>query len=192
MNYLLQTRVLLYCLEPQLLDRYGNNRERVLMSPDQYSFLYWSGLIGIFTFNRQYYFRERVQWRATRILPTLRNLSYEERLHHLNLSSLSYRQFRGDILTTFRYLMVLCILMLLSFLISRQLHIPKAFRIFTRHTRTDIRKRYFANRIIKKWNSLPSNIVEATSINDFKNKFDITLKTQFLYWSGLIASYLYL
>ena len=32
--------------------------------------------------------------------------------------------------------------------------------------------RYFAIRIIKKWNSSPSNIVEATSINDFRNKFD--------------------
>ena len=30
---------------------------------------------------------EKVQQRATRILPTLRNLSYEERLHHPNLPS---------------------------------------------------------------------------------------------------------
>ena len=45
-------------------------------------------------------------------------------------------------------------------------------KLYRRHTRTDVRKRYFANRIIKNWNSLPSNIVEATSINDFKNKFD--------------------
>ena len=40
------------------------------------------------------------------------------------------------------------------------------------YTESDVRKRYFVNRIIKKWNSLPSNVVEATSINDFKNKFD--------------------
>jgi len=63
------------------------------------------------------------------------------------------------------------VLWILSFLISQQLHIPGATRInFLQGT--DIRKKYFANRIIKKWNSLPYNIVEATSINDFKNKFE--------------------
>jgi len=44
---------------------------------------------------------KKVQRRATRILPTLRNLSYEERL---NLPSLFYRQFRSDMLTTFQTL----------------------------------------------------------------------------------------
>ena len=59
----------------------------------------------------------------------------------------------------------------LSFFISRQLHIPGATHInFLQGTQELMR--YFAIRIIKKWNSLPSNIVEATSINDFRNKFD--------------------
>jgi len=47
-----------------------------------------------------------------------------------------------------------------------------SYKLYTKHTRTDVRKRYFCYRIIKKWNSLPSHIVEATSINDFKDKFD--------------------
>ena len=55
-------------------------------------------------------------------------------------------------------------------MISRPLHIPGAMHV--KFLQTDVRKKYFANRMIKKWNSLPSNIVEATSINDFKNKFD--------------------
>ena len=37
--------------------------------------------------------------RTMRILPTL---NYKERQHHLNLPSLSYRQFRSDMLTTFQ------------------------------------------------------------------------------------------
>jgi len=56
---------------------------------------------------------EKVQWRATRILPTLRSFCYEERLHHLKLPTLSHRQFRGVMLTTFQIL--LWILMPLSF-----------------------------------------------------------------------------
>jgi len=59
---------------------------------------------------------EKVQRRVTRILPTLRNLSYEERLHHPNLPSLSYQQFRSDMLTTFQ------VLNGLNFLISLQLY----------------------------------------------------------------------
>jgi len=39
------------------------------------------------------------------------------------------------------------------------------------------RDSYFSNRIIKKWNTdLPSNVIEATAINDFKNKFDYYFK----------------
>ena len=30
----------------------------------------------------------------------------------------------------------------------------------------------FSNRVIADWNSLPRKVVEATSVNDFKNKLD--------------------
>ena len=39
---------------------------------------------------------ERVQRRATKILPCLKLLSYEERLRKLNLPSLVYKRSRGD------------------------------------------------------------------------------------------------
>jgi len=45
-------------------------------------------------------------------------------------------------------------------------------KLYKRYVGCDVRKRYFSNTIIKKWNNLPSNIIEATTINDFKNKFD--------------------
>jgi len=112
---------------------------------------------------------------SRRTLPTLRNLSYEERLHNLNLPSLSYQQFRGDMLTTF--LNGFVDLDATEFFdLSTTTHTRgHSYKLFTRHTRTDIRKRYFANRIIKKWNSLSSNIVESTSINNFKNNLIFTL-----------------
>ena len=47
---------------------------------------------------------EKVQRRATRMLKYIRNWNYEERLHYLNLPSLSYWQFRGDMLTTYQKL----------------------------------------------------------------------------------------
>ena len=43
---------------------------------------------------------ENVQHRATRMIPGFRNLSYEERLRRLDLSTLTYRRFRGDAIET--------------------------------------------------------------------------------------------
>ena len=43
---------------------------------------------------------ERIQRRATKLVPQIRNLSYEERLKKLSLSSLTHRRRRGDMITT--------------------------------------------------------------------------------------------
>ena len=45
---------------------------------------------------------ENVQRRATKYLPGLRDLSYEERLKIVNLPTLAYRRYRGDMIETFK------------------------------------------------------------------------------------------
>ena len=45
---------------------------------------------------------ENVQRRATKLIPTLRDLPYSERLQNLNLPSLSYRRDRMDLIMTFK------------------------------------------------------------------------------------------
>ena len=47
---------------------------------------------------------ERVQHRATRIVPGLSKFSYEERLRILNLPTLEYRRNRGDAIEVYKYL----------------------------------------------------------------------------------------
>ena len=44
---------------------------------------------------------EGVQRRATKLIPELKNLNYEERLSHLKLPTLKYRRLRGDMILTF-------------------------------------------------------------------------------------------
>ncbi|CAL4058833.1 unnamed protein product, partial [Meganyctiphanes norvegica] len=45
---------------------------------------------------------EKVQQRATRLVPQLRGLSYEVRLERLGLTSLEERRFRGDLIEVFK------------------------------------------------------------------------------------------
>ena len=45
---------------------------------------------------------ENVQRRATRMIPTLRNLNYTERLRNLGLPSLEYRRERADMFQVFK------------------------------------------------------------------------------------------
>jgi hypothetical protein len=45
---------------------------------------------------------EKVQRRATRVIPELSGLSYDERLKECGLTSLEERRVRGDLIETFK------------------------------------------------------------------------------------------
>ncbi|KAF2343866.1 hypothetical protein FHG87_025378, partial [Trinorchestia longiramus] len=47
---------------------------------------------------------EKIQRKATKMIPELRNLSYERRLQHLELISLEQKRLRGQLIETFKYL----------------------------------------------------------------------------------------
>ena len=47
---------------------------------------------------------ERVQHRATRLVPGFSHLTYEERLRRMDLPTLTYRRHRGDMIEVFKYL----------------------------------------------------------------------------------------
>ena len=120
---------------------------------------------------------EGVQRRATKLIPEIRNLTYEERLKYLKLPTLKYRRLRGDMILTFN---------LFNNgdeeVMGKLLKVHRGTHDFqTRghnrklrkeHFRIDIRKYSFSQRIINTWNSLPENIVNASDINTFKNLFD--------------------
>ena len=45
---------------------------------------------------------ERVQRRATKLIPNLKNKSYEDRLKHLDLTTLETRRLRGNLIEVFK------------------------------------------------------------------------------------------
>ena len=53
------------------------------------------------------------------------------------------------------------------------------YKIFKPHSQCLTRSNFFSNRVINDWNSLPTNIVNANSINNFKSLLDEHWKSSF-------------
>jgi len=118
---------------------------------------------------------ENVQRRATKMLPNLKELSYPDRLRKLKLPSLRYRRLRGDMIETFKIVHGYFDPIVAKGLIHlSDNHITRGnqFKLLKRRSRLDICKYSFSHRIVDIWNNLPDSVVNATSINCFKNRLD--------------------
>jgi len=125
---------------------------------------------------------EKVHRRATRLLPHLEVLEYEERLSVLNLYSMEQRRQRGDLILMYR-------IMTDDLMIDK----TKLFTMdgdsktrghglkvkMTENVKLDVRKYFFTNRIVEPWNELPQDIVDSITVNEFKGKYDR--------WLGIVA-----
>lgn len=131
---------------------------------------------------------ERVQRRATKLVPKLRNLSYQSRLTKLNLTTLEDRRTRGDLIQFFKINSGFNIISWQNALVSTDTIIqtgPSAAIRRSLHnirrpeiTKCEQREFFFTHRTIPLWNALPSYITAANSINEFKNKLDRHLSEQ--------------
>ena len=117
---------------------------------------------------------EAVQRRATKLIPPLRNKTYEERLQKLNLFSLTKRRLRGKLIECFKILKGFNdiepenLFTSANFLSTR----GNGMKLRGHRVNLDSTKYFFTNDIVDKWNRLPENVVNSTSINIFKNKLD--------------------
>lgn len=117
---------------------------------------------------------EKVQMRATKLLPAIKHMSYIDRLKHLNLPTLLYRRLRGDMIMVFKLLSgiydsnIACNLVKSSNYVTR----GHSLRLYKMHVHYDLRKYYFSNRVISIWNSLPDYVVDSNTISSFENSLD--------------------
>ena len=116
---------------------------------------------------------EDVQRRATKLIGKLKDKPYEERLKTLKLPSLEHRRRRGDMIDLHKYLSGLYDTTRPQF----EPHIGRdtrgnSRRMAKHHTRLDIRRTFFSERVVSIWNSLPESVVTAPSLNSFKNRLD--------------------
>ena len=123
---------------------------------------------------------QKVQKRANKLIPVLKNLPYKDRLKACNMSTLHYRQVRGFMIETFKILSGKYDTNVVPHLKITGIQATRGndLRIFKTRFKYDLRKFYFNNRVVDAWNSLPNWIVMANSTNTFKHRLDIYWQDQ--------------
>ena len=117
---------------------------------------------------------EKVQRRATKLVDKVKELTCGERLQQLKLPSLQYRRRCGDMIQVYTIMNGL----------ERNdkdlfFEVPKVTttrgnsqRVYKRRCNTALRSNVFSSRIYRDWSSLSEQIVEAQTIDQFKNRLE--------------------
>ena len=136
----------------------------------EYSNVAWTPVL-----KRDQLLLENVQRRATKLVPSLTNYSYEDRLRILNVPNLYYRRARGDniMIDTWKYLH--------GQYHVNQMPLQRDTNTTTRGHSMKLRKErclkrqrrnFFRHRVVNRWNMLTDTIVTSPSVDIFKNRLD--------------------
>ena len=102
---------------------------------------------------------EKVQHRFTRLFPDLRNICYQDRLRRLGLRSLQERRNRADLLEVFELKAGLSNVTFQTFF-DRNVNSRTrghSWKITKNRSKLDIRKYFFSERVVNRWNKLSQN-----------------------------------
>jgi len=111
------------------------------------------------------------------VIRGLEHLSYEERLTESGLFSLQNRRHRGDLIAAFQYPKG-------AYMKAGDGHFTRpcndrtrsnGFKLKDGRFKLDIRKKVFTVRVVKHWNKLPREAVDAPSLEAFKARLDTAL-----------------
>ena len=129
---------------------------------------------------------ENVQRRATKLVPGLADLEYEQRLRRLNLPTLAYRRLRGDLIEVFKimtgkYDPEVCEGLIVRREGERSTGHPH--KIFKERPRLDIRKFSFPHRVVDLWNRRRmGGVVKAKTVKEFEARLDKVLCNQEIFY----------
>jgi hypothetical protein len=117
---------------------------------------------------------EKVQRRATKLVPEIEHMSYETRLMELGLTSLEDRRTRGDLIEMYKILNGFENIECNVFFKMRQYEGLRGhpLTLEIERSRLNVRKYFFSNRSTVLWNSLPHHVISSPSVNAFKNNYD--------------------
>ena len=117
---------------------------------------------------------ERVQRRVTKIIPSLRNKSYEERLEELNLFTLSQRRLRGDLIQAFKIIKGIDNMDCSKYFTLDLSNYTRGngCKIIGKPFNSNESKNSFFHRVVEKWNALPREVIDCNSVENFKYRLD--------------------
>ena len=139
---------------------------------------------------------EGVQRRASKLVPELKNLPYNDRLQQLQLPTLQYRRLRQDLILLYNFIHQSVLLetdthcrvcrnstdMLIPITSGTRGH---PYR-FTTRQHNNYRNRFFTTRVLPIWNSLQPETVLAPNLNVFKSRLskDLSLPSPYTFCEG--------
>ena len=112
---------------------------------------------------------ERIQRRATKMVPQLRDLSYESRLLQCGLTALETRRLRGDQIEVFKIVNGYEDVDRNMFFKLKEGSRTRGNKaaLVKEQCMLDMKKYSFSQRVINEWNKLPNDCVNASSVNMF-------------------------
>jgi len=117
---------------------------------------------------------ERVQRRATKLIPELRGRTYEERLRMLGLTTLEKRRLKLQLVETYKYLNGYTTANAEG-LFQRdhnQRLRNNGRKLVNRRFNTTVAQNFFPIKITAIWNQLPENVVQSDTVKTFKARLD--------------------
>ena len=117
---------------------------------------------------------EKVQRRATKLIPSLRNKSYENRLRELNLYSLEKRRLRGDMIEVWKIMKGKENINRGSLFTIEEHGVTRSngFKIIGKRFNTEIARNFFTYRVVNEWNKIPYNVINCETLDTFKKRLD--------------------
>ena len=115
---------------------------------------------------------EKIQHRFTKMIPEVRDETYEDRIEHLGLWTLEERRNRADLIEVFKMHKGTTKLPFDRFFEINSLSCTRGhpLKLKKRRCNTELRQHFFSERVLNRWNGLDCEIVLAPSVESFKSK----------------------
>ena len=122
---------------------------------------------------------EKIQMKAVKAISSLKAKTYPEKLKELKLMSLETRRSRYDLIQVYKSLHKLDKVNPATWFNTVGQNPARVTRLsnyelnlIKSRSRLDVRSQFFSQRVVDKWNSIPTDVKIKPSINSFKNALD--------------------